>query len=106
MGEPHRRLDTSPTDDGGVRVNIHNFDDVKEIAKRLDKQEQPRSEGGGIRFSIPSGHPLDGSDMYLRVGLRFHIAFENGFPVDETLRFLYWQVRQVVETFKPDFEFP
>jgi hypothetical protein len=73
------------------------------LAQVLDQRSETQAEKH-ITFSIPKGHKLEGSDVYVQLGLRFDITFDSGLPVVEALEVLHSQTREIVQSFDPEFE--
>jgi hypothetical protein len=75
---------------------------VNRLAKKLAERAKPQTDK--VTLNIPPGHKLEGADMYVNVGLRFDISFENGLPVVEVLEVLLSQTAQVIKAFEPEFK--
>lgn len=76
--------------------------DIAAAVKKFER-EKPQAEKK-ITYSIPKGHKLAGADMYVQVGLRFDIAFDDGLPVAAVLKLFHTAIGELLETFKPEFE--
>jgi hypothetical protein len=82
---------------------ITNASDLAAIADKMTEGKEPQAEKK-ISFSIPRGHKLAGADVYVQVGLRFDIAFDDGLPVAGALNLFHARIAGLLETFKPEFQ--
>ena len=85
-----------------VPVERWSVPDIAAAVKKFER-EKPQTEKK-ISFSIPEGHKLAGADVYVQVGLRFDIAFDNGLPVAAALKLFHTAIGELLEAFKPEFE--
>jgi hypothetical protein len=73
------------------------------LVEKVAESRKPQAKNE-ITFSIPSDHKLAGADVYVQVGLRFDVAFENGLPVIELLELLHSETAALLKAFEPEFE--
>lgn len=104
LEKPTRILKSKRVGDGKTfHVDIRDWADFEEIARRIEQRGKPQAEDR-IKVSLPKGHSLEGADVYVQVGLSLQIAFDNGLPVNETLKDLLLNVKAVLKTFEPEFQ--
>jgi hypothetical protein len=77
---------------------------IADLATKLAERPEAEAESKRITFSIPRGHKLAGADVYVQVGLRFDIAFDDGLPVASALDLFHARIAGLLETFKPEFQ--
>jgi hypothetical protein len=78
-------------------------DSIARLVEKLAERSEPQAKKE-ITFSIPPDHKLANADVYVQVGLRFDIAFENGLPVVELLKLLHAETAALLKTFEPEFK--
>jgi hypothetical protein len=79
---------------------------LSEVLQSIKARQEPeqKAQKPRITFTVPKEHPLYGSDVYVQLGLRFDVAFENRLPVVETLKVLHSQTAELIKAFDPEFE--
>jgi hypothetical protein len=104
LDKPKRILKSERTKGGSFKVDIRDWTDLEAIAERIEQGGKPKAEADRVRVSLPKGHRLEGADVHVQVGLGLQIAFDDGFPITESLEKFHAEIGALLIAFEPDFQ--